>query len=187
MITRQFSLLQLMKLVLVCSLVLTTIKLWGMEGFVFCVLIVLPYMIYRISNPVDLAWSRALLTYGVISSLSLPFLARVWWGEVPLLALIQLPKTELAHWIRTHVVMHMLQEFGISSGSFSPDFLRARIGALAITYLIPLLPLSLMMIVQAWKSEKCGRGRWLGILLIVAVIDFFATLFLTDGPSLTLY
>jgi hypothetical protein len=46
--------------------------------------------------------------YFTLTCLTLPFAGRVWWGEIPVLALIQIPKIAAAEWLRTHVVMELI-------------------------------------------------------------------------------
>src|SRR4029078_5978016 len=76
--------------------------------------------------------------YCALSCLTLPFIGRVWLGELPVLAVIQLPKIALADWLRTHVVMEAITFLDFSRGSCSPDYILARPYALAIAYLIPM-------------------------------------------------
>src|SRR4028119_924563 len=74
----------------------------------------------------------AVTAYFVASILTLPFLDALWLGEVPVLALVQVPKTAFAGWLRTDVVMPAIVALGQSRGSFSPDYLLARPYALAL-------------------------------------------------------
>lgn len=127
---------------------------------------------------------KAVTAYFVVSSLTLPFIDALWMGEVPLLAVIQLPKTALAGWLRTDVVMPAIGALGLSSGSFSPDYVMARPYALAIAYLafLGLVFLSLWFT----KQMKGSCRRWLWITLIAAAIDFGFTLYFA-GRTLTVY
>ena len=127
----------------------------------------------------------ALLVYFVISLVTLPFLDALWFGELPVLALPQLPKTLLAGWLRTGVVMPVIRAAGLSSGSFSPDYLLARPYALAIAYGLVVGP---VLGVSRW----CERGnapsrRWVWAILIAAVADYGTTLWLAGGPGLSIY
>src|SRR5262245_26752258 len=74
--------------------------------------------------------------YWILSCLTLPFVGRFWWGEIPVLGIIQVPKLLVAGWLRVHVVMKGVTLLGFSSGSFSPDYILARPYALIIAYLI---------------------------------------------------
>ena len=121
--------------------------------------------------------------YCVFSCLTLPSVGRFWLGEIPVLALLQLPKIAVAGWLRTHVVMEALPFFGLSQGSFSPDYILARPYALAIVYLIP------MIIVGVVGLRRFDRRRFLMavVFLIAAGIDYVFTLIFADGRSLTIY
>lgn len=122
------------------------------------------------------------LGYFLLSAITLPFLDHLWLGELPVLALIQLPKVALANWLRVHVVMEAIRAGGWSAGSFSPDYILARPYALALVYLPPM---------AAFASVALGAGagfRRLALVLIgVAVLDYVLTLWLAGGPGLTIY
>ena len=128
---------------------------------------------------------QACTAYVVVSVLTLPFLDKFWIAEVPLLALVQLPKTSVAGWLRTHVVMPTIQMLGFSRGSFSPDYVIARPYALAITYLVS--PGIVIAIVWWRRRLKHPYRRWVIILLIVAALDFLFTLRFGAGPGLAIY
>lgn len=124
--------------------------------------------------------------YFAVSCLTLPFIGRVWLGELPLLALIQLPKTGLANWVRKDVVMPALKFLGLSQGSFSPDYILARPYALAIVYLLPMIIIAVIGLRRSPSTPD--RRRFLTIaFLIAATIDYLFTLFFADGRHLTIY
>ena len=121
-----------------------------------------------------------------LSCLTLPFIGRVWLGELPVLAVIQLPKIAVAGWLRTHVVMEAIAFLGFSRGSFSPDYILARPYALALAYLIP------MAFIGVASLRRCRfRDERLGFvavaLLVMGVIDYVCTLIFSDGRFLTIY
>jgi hypothetical protein len=124
--------------------------------------------------------------YCVISSFTLPFINSIWLGELPLLALIQLPKLIVAGWLRKDVVMEAIHVLGLSKGSFSPDFVLARPYALAIAYLVPLI---LIAVISWWKYRSLSPRRRpvLAGLFVAAAIDFVVTLIFADGRYLTIY
>jgi len=101
---------------------------------------------------------RSLLVYCAVSILTLPFINRVWFGEIPVIALIQVPKTRFVGWLRTDVVMPVIRMLGLSRGSFSPDYLLAR-----------------------------PYRAWCIALLLAAAIDYCLTLALAGGPGLSIY
>jgi hypothetical protein len=126
---------------------------------------------------------RTLIGYFVVSTLTLPFLNAFWIGELPVLALIQLPKIELAVWFRNEVIEAM-QWLGLSRGSRSPDLIFVRPYGLALAYVATLGPL----IGFAWlRGRLREHRRGLFILLAAATIDFIATLALGQGRYLTIY
>ncbi len=128
---------------------------------------------------------RSLIVYFIASVLTLPFLDTLWLGEVPLLALVQLPKTALASWLRTDVVMEAMRTLGVSQGSFSPDYIVARSYALTITYVIPLG----ILFATQWVRTRMGLPyrRWSCILLLVAALDFCFIVVFAGGPGFTIY
>jgi hypothetical protein len=128
---------------------------------------------------------RSLLVYCVLSILTLPFIDSLWLGEIPVIALVQVPKTFFAGWLRTDVVMPLIRTLGLSRGSFSPDYSLARPYALAIAYL---LPLAIVFAFVRLRGEAARRYRlWSLALLLAAAIDFCLTLLLAGGPGLSIY
>jgi hypothetical protein len=113
-------------------------------------------------------------------------MSRVWLGEIPLLALWQLPKTFLATWFRKHWVMSGIKWAGLSSGSFSPDYIAARPYGLAIVYLaVVLTVISIGWYRSCFNSPQARRLLW--VFLTVAFADYFWTLCWSGGPGFTIY
>jgi len=127
----------------------------------------------------------ALCVYLSVSSLTLPFVGEVWLGELPLLAIIQLPKINFAGWLRVDVVMELMKVAGYSSGSFSPDYGRARTVALVLAYALPLLGLALA--VRIVPRIELPSARLMCLLLALSAFDFGLTLHFTRTAGLTLY
>ena len=124
--------------------------------------------------------------YSAVSTLTLPFLNSLWLGELPVLGLFQLPKLPLAHWIRVHVVMEVINRLGLSSGSFSPDYGMARPYALMITYLIPVV----VVLALGWRRIRPVNrkpGSLVIVYLIATAIDFVATLLLAGNRNVSMY
>jgi hypothetical protein len=96
---------------------------------------------------------RASAIYLVVSSLTLPFLDSVWVGKVPVVALIQLPKTQLANWLMDHGIIPAIRMLGLSPGSPSPEQIMARPYALVAAYLIPF---GLLLLI-AWMRTRLTR------------------------------
>lgn len=128
---------------------------------------------------------KSLIAYCVVCTLTIPFMNAIWSGEVPLLALVQLPKIEYAQWLRSGLVMQAIRWLGLSRGSFSPDYTLARPYGLAIAYLFPLAVLATVV----WmRTRMAPPYRRLTIaLLVVAAIDFAATLYFAHQRYLTIY
>jgi hypothetical protein len=129
---------------------------------------------------------RFLTGYFVVSMLTLPFIGRLWFGEVPLLAIIQLPKTVFAIWLRKGIVMQAIVELGLSKGSFSPDYILARPYALAIVYLIPMIIVAFF----SWhrlKKFQVPPSRPEILFFAVAVLDYVLTLVFGQSRGLTIY
>lgn len=57
-----------------------------------------------------------------VSTLTLPFANVIWHGELPPLALIQLPKSLLKSAVH-ETLMFAIESLGMSRGSFSPDYI----------------------------------------------------------------
>ncbi len=112
--------------------------------------------------------------------------SRQFVGELPVLAVIQLPKIALASWLRTHAVMETITFLGFSRGSFSLDFILARPYALAIAYLIPMIVIGIVGL----RRFRCGwerRSFLTLVFLVAAAVDYTFTLVFADGRSLTIY
>jgi hypothetical protein len=123
--------------------------------------------------------------YCVLSCLTLPFIARLWWGELPVLAFVQMPKIALAGWLRTHVVMEAVTALGLSRGSFSPDYILARPFALAIVYLIPMVIVGLIGLRRRPFNDRCSAITI--TFLAGATLDYVFTLVFADQRLLTIY
>lgn len=140
-------------------------------------------------KPTTRDWTLAALKgcviYFVVSMATLPFVDALWLGELPVVAVPQLPKVLIAGWFRTGVVMPAIGVLGLSSGSFSPDYVMARPYALALAYLVPVVAL----LAVTWLRRRMARPYrfWSCLLLCVAALDYLLTLRLTHTPGLTLY
>ena len=114
------------------------------------------------------------------------FIGRVWLGELPVLAVIQLPKIAFADWLRTHVVMEAITFLDFSRGSFSPDYILARPYALAIAYLIPMVLIGIISL-RRFRFVDERRGFPTVAFLVAAAVDYLFTLVFADGRLLTIY
>jgi len=134
---------------------------------------------------VYLFFIKGMLIYFLLSSLTLPFLNAIWLGELPLLAVPQIPKIQFAHWLARHIGMPMIQSLGLSRGSFSPDYGLVKPYALIAAYSIPL---ALLLLITTLRT-RLARPLWIWalLLLIAAITDFYLTLHFKDRPGLNLY
>jgi hypothetical protein len=124
------------------------------------------------------------IAYCLLSIVTLPFVGSVWLGEIPPLALIQLPKIGVASWLRQHVVMEVIKMLGYSKGS-SPDYVMARPYGLGLAYSIPLILVSLSLLLPGCSS---GRHRRLTLIFFAALmVDGVATYVFADRRSFSLY
>ncbi len=128
---------------------------------------------------------KVLVLYFVVSMGTLPFVNAIWWGELPALAIPQIPKLFVASWLGTDIVMPAIAVLGYSRGSFSPDFVLARPYALALAYLF----LVVGLLTAVWLRSPSARKyrRWTCLLIAAAAADYFLTLKFATQPALTLY
>ena len=136
----------------------------------------------RIIRPVML---KLLVGYFVISAMTLPFLDQLWLGEVPVLALIQLPKVALAHWCQAELVMRGMQIAGLSKGSMSPDLIASRPWGLLLAYVLGLGPIFAVIWIRTRMAQPYGLAAW--VLAVAAGIDFILMLLLAGGLGFTIY
>jgi hypothetical protein len=123
--------------------------------------------------------------YWVLSCVTLPFLDKFWFGEIPLLAIFQIPKIAVADWLRMNVVMKWIEILGLSSGSFSPDYILARPYALALAYLVLVAVLGAFARVSRFRLAE--QRRVVGAFFLMAIVDYFMTLGLAGGPGFSIY
>lgn len=136
----------------------------------------------RLAKPLML---KLPIGYFVISSLTLPFLDRVWLGEIALLAVIQLPKVILARWCQDELVIRGMHWAGLSRGSPSPDSIASRPWGLLLAYVLALAPVFACVWFRTGTQPSYRRLAW--ILAGLAVIDYFLTLLLAGGPGFSIY
>lgn len=102
----------------------------------------------------------------VISILTLPFIAKVWLGELPILAAYQLPKVGMANWLTDALVIPFMKSIGVDQGSRSPNLIVAQPYAMALTYL----------------------GFYGGLVLLgLGIVDFLAFMAYRSQPGLSIY
>lgn len=135
-----------------------------------------------------LLWSS--IAYFLVSIITIPFAGSLWWGEMPLLALIQVPKLSSAIWFRTSVVMPWIVKLGYSAGSFSPDYLLARPYGLLFPYALFLIAMLLVLGVRFALVPRSQRRRTavpFMVSLLLAIIDYLMILRFAGGPGFSMY
>jgi len=121
--------------------------------------------------------------YYAISALTLPFADDVWFGEVPPLAIIQLPKSFLKSVVHD-VLMSCVSALGLSRGSFSPDFIATHGWAMGIMTTAPAL---LLVAVFLFMPRVLHRRKLIAAILICASIDTIVTLWFDSVSNFKLY
>ena len=133
---------------------------------------------------------RSSIIYFLVSIGTIPIAGSIWLGELPLLALIQVPKLAPAIWFRSYVVMPWIVKLGYSAGSFSPDYLMARPYGLLFPYVIFILLILLMLVLRLVLVPRLQRER-MGILVFLSLFfaagDYLMILWLAGGPGFTMY
>lgn len=123
------------------------------------------------------------ISYYAASSLTLPFANSVWLGELPVLALVQLPKS-WAHDKVQNLIMAYMRSHGLSSGSPSPDMIRSSPWAFAVVFCVP----AIVVLTMAAVSRNLRQSRTLIVLfLLLAVIDAAVTIWFERTSSLSLF
>lgn len=111
-----------------------------------------------------MAFVGAFVYYYSYSFLTLPFADKFWFGEIPLFALVQLPKEKLNDAVQDFLIS-LLPSLGLASGSPSPDMILTHPWALGVTVTTPGLILLIALVLMPRGLPKtthlkchCGRG-----------------------------
>jgi len=131
-------------------------------------------------------WPRILCmcicTYYAMSALTLPFVNRLWLGEIPLLAIFQLPKSFLKSIIQK-ILLSMIHFFGLSHGSTSPDYAATHGWAMIATVTLP----ALFVIAVFSLMRSSAHRHLLAAILICTGLDAVVTLWFDSASNLKLY
>ena len=122
-------------------------------------------------------------SYYVVSALSLPFAGRFWVGELPVLAVPQLPKSFLKSAFQ-HLLLGMVEALGLSRGSRSPDYLATHDLALGLMLALPAVALAVALLLP---KRVPNRGWWIAAVLLGAAIDAAVTFWFDHSFSLKLF
>ena len=122
-------------------------------------------------------------SYYAASALTLPFVNAIWFGELPPLALIQLPKSFLKSAVH-EILMSLLNYFGMSRGSFSPDYIATHDWAMGVMTAAPALLLVAFFLILRRVSY---RQKLIAMVLICASIDGIVTFWFDSAFNLKLF
>ena len=121
--------------------------------------------------------------YYVASAVTLPFANKLWVGEAPILALLQLPKSFLKSVIHD-ALLYAVHSLGWSRGSASPDYGMTHPWAMIGMLTIPALLVACVIFVS--QSDR-KRTPVLVAVVTCAAIDTIVTLWFDSSFSLKLY
>lgn len=122
--------------------------------------------------------------YYLLSALTLPFVNKVWFGEAPLLAIIQFPKTFLKSVVQHEGLLPFINWAGWSHGSASPDYAMTQGWAMGIMVCLPVLCFTtLLVLIRPFPH----RGRLIAATIACALLDGIITLWFESASSLKLY
>ena len=122
-------------------------------------------------------------SYFAVSALTLPFANTIWFGELPPLALIQLPKSFLKSAVH-EILMFVIYSLGMSRGSVSPDYIATHDWAMGVmTAAAALLLVAAFLLL---RRVSC-RGKLIAIVLICASIDGIVTFWFDNAFNLKLF
>lgn len=180
-----FSLGQLLTLIAYVALFFGLVALQGTTGFTLWLILMITWLLIRSDDRTHLRVLQLLVAYGLLSITTLPLKSEWWFGEIPVFALPQSPKTSIASEVRSLIVSHLLGPLGLSQGSASPDYTFARPYALAVVYLLP-LAIWLPLIARETRLRTPHR-HWVIAVVLVAMTDYVMTLKWAGGPGLSFY
>ena len=121
-------------------------------------------------------------SYFLLSALTLPFANRIWLGEAPPLAIIQLPKSFLKSLVHA-LLMAMLNWFGLSRGSFSPDYVATHGWAMLVTVTLPALLIILLFV----RIRPLRQRRFIIAIVVCAAIDAVVTVGIDNASNFKLF
>ncbi|MCA9083559.1 MAG: hypothetical protein KDA81_05870 [Planctomycetaceae bacterium] len=127
--------------------------------------------------------SQMLCLYYVASAVTLPFANRIWFGEIPVLAVIQLPKTFLKSLFQ-HAFLWFVRSTGLSQGSFSPDYMATHPWAMAAMSITPLI---VLIILIRLTRPRPLHSRVIMYTVTLAAVDTAVTFWFDSTSALSLY
>lgn len=122
-------------------------------------------------------------SYYVCSSLTLPWSNQFWFGEIPILAIFQLPKAILKSLMQTQL-LSLLHQLGWTYGSASPDYAATHRWALGIAIIAPAV---ITTVLFCWSSRHKSPWPAIGYLWGFAMWDAAVTFWFDHSASLKLF
>lgn len=133
------------------------------------------------------AGTGLVIAYYALSFTTLPWADDVWLGEMPLLAIPQLPKMHLKSILQDGLIA-LLPLFGLDAGSPSPNSIRTHPWAMGLMVAgPPLLVAGLLVLTGRGARGGRRRGALIGALLAVALVDGLVTFWFDSTSRLTLF
>lgn len=134
--------------------------------------------------PRRLNWlAGGVCVYYMLSAVTLPFAGKVWFGEIPILGLFQIPKAIIKSFIHD-VLLDAVHRFGWSAGSASPDYGMTHPWAMFLMCVLP--SLVLVSILSCLRSRRPDAVFLFAVIICVA-IDTVVTLSFDASSSLKLF
>jgi hypothetical protein len=114
---------------------------------------------------------------------TLPFAGGLWWGELPVCALIRLPKAGLKSGIHNGLIW-AVRTVGLSSGSPSLDYIHTHRCALCLAVLTPALA---VICAIAFPRRLKGKVSLAAALVCMTLMDLARTLWFDERSHLMLF
>jgi hypothetical protein len=130
--------------------------------------------------------NKVLCIYFGLGILTFPFLNTLWYGDIPLLAILHLPILIPANFIRRQMAITALRLNIKSLFSFSPAWRFFGPYALLIVLLIP-LAISAFGFTKNFKNPKYSKKSFYLLLLLSTVYFLCFILEFCNSPGLTIY
>jgi hypothetical protein len=153
-----------------------------LDFFCFFVLAVFaaPVVFRRGRQARCLAAMKSMTAYFVLSSATLPFLDSLWLGELPVFAVLQVPKVGWAIWLLNVILRKVMWPIGLSINEIA-----ARPYVLALAYLLPVCFLWAIV----WRRTRMAAPYrfWAGVVVVSAMFDFVMMRVYGGGPNVAMY
>ena len=130
-----------------------------------------------------LAIAALFILYTTASILTLPLADDLWLGELPLLAVVQIPKMFLASLIQKGMIA-LLPFLGLATGSISPDRILTHPWALGAALAAPALAVVCLLL---WPRRTLHWRGTLAAILVLTALDAATTFWFDSSSSLSLF